>query len=122
MTTITYNAGSTYASNEDNTPIIMEYHSGEEIILMGQVFSSAGYEIKEWNTSEDGTGTTYQLFEEYEGTDDLTLYAIWQLSNAGQVKIKNGGEELDISNLLIGMTTYFGRNQPFPYTVLTMTK
>lgn len=122
MTTITYNAGSTYASNEDNTPIIMEYHSGEEIILMGQVFSSAGYEIKEWNTSEDGTGTTYQLFEEYEGTDDLTLYAIWQLSNAGQVKIKNGGEELDISNLLIGMTTYFGKNQPFPYTVLTMTK
>ena len=122
MTTITYNAGSTYASNEDNTPIIMEYHSGEEIILMGQVFSSAGYEIKEWNTSEDGTGTTYQLFEEYEGTDDLTLYAIWQLSNAGQVKIKNGSEELDISNLLIGMTTYFGRNQPFPYTVLTMTK
>ena len=122
MISITYNAGSTYASSDDTTPIITEYQNGDEIILMGQLFSSAGYEIKEWNTSEDGTGTTYQLYEEYEGTDNLVLYAIWQLSNAGQVKIKNGSEELDISNLLIGMTTYFGRNQPFPYTVLTMTK
>lgn len=122
MISITYNAGSTYASSDDTTPIITEYQNGDEIILMGQLFSSAGYEIKEWNTSEDGTGTTYQLFEEYSGTDNLVLYAIWQISNAGQVKIKNGSEELDISNLLIGMTTYFGRNQPFPYTVLTMTK
>ena len=122
MISITYNAGSTYASSDDTTPIITEYQNGDEIILMGQLFSSAGYEIKEWNTSEDGTGTAYQLFEEYSGTDNLVLYAIWQISNAGQVKIKNGSEELDISNLLIGMTTYFGRNQPFPYTVLTMTK
>jgi len=120
--TITYNAGSTYASKDEEGTLSIEYTDDENVTLMGQVFSSSGYEVKEWNTSEDGTGTTYQLFEEYEGTVDLTLYAVWQLTNAGQVYIKNGDQVLDISNLILGMTTYYGKNQPFPYTVITLTK
>lgn len=120
--TITYNAGSTYASEDEESTLSIDYADDEYVTLMGQVFSSSGYEIKEWNTSEDGTGTTYQLFEGYEGTSDLNLYAIWQLSNAGQVYIKNGDQVLDISNLILGMTTYYGKNQPFPYTVISLTK
>lgn len=120
--TITYNAGSTYASEDEENTLSIDYADDEYVTLMGQVFSSSGYEIKEWNTSEDGTGTTYQLFEGYEGTTNLTLCAIWQLSNAGQVYIKNGDQVLDISNLILGMTTYYGKNQPFPYTVISLTK
>lgn len=120
--TITYNAGSVYSSKDEDNTLSIDYENDEYVTLMGQVFSSSGYEIKEWNTSEDGTGTTYQLFEGYEGTTDLTLYAIWQLSNAGQVYIKNGEQVLDISNLVLGMTTYYGKNQPFPYTVISITK
>lgn len=120
--TITYNAGSTYASEDEESTLSIDYADDEYVTLMGQVFSSSGYEIKEWNTSEDGTGTTYQLFEGYEGTTNLALYAIWQLSNAGQVYIKNGDQVLDISNLILGMTTYYGKNQPFPYTVISLTK
>lgn len=96
-----------------------------EITISGQIFSMAGYEIKEWNTAIDGTGTTYASESGYLGPD-LELYAIWQLSNAGALLItnvvNNQVQQLDISNALQGITAYFGKNQPFAYIVLEVLK
>lgn len=124
MTTITYKAGTTYPIYEDEKEITMEYVDGTNITLLSQVFSSSGYEIKEWNTSENGTGESYKLGTTILVGEDVPteLYAIWQLSNAGRIIIKNGTEELDVSNLLLSMDAYFGKNQPFPYVIITLTK
>lgn len=124
MTTITYKAGEIYPIYEDEKEITMEYVDGTNITLLSQVFSSSGYEIKEWNTSENGTGESYKLGTTILVGEDVPteLYAIWQLSNAGRIIIKNGTEELDVSNLLLSMDAYFGKNQPFPYVVITLTK
>lgn len=123
MTAITYKAGE-YPIYEDEKEITMEYVGGTNITLLSQVFSSSGYEIKEWNTSENGTGESYKLGTTILAGEDVPteLYAIWQLSNAGRIIIKNGTEELDVSNLLLSMDAYFGKNQPFPYVIITLTK
>lgn len=50
-----------------------------------------GYIFKEWNTSSDGTGTSYSAGGSYTGNAALKLYAIW---TANQYTIKfnaNGG-------------------------------
>lgn len=50
-----------------------------------------GYTFKEWNTSSDGTGTSYSAGGSYTGNAALKLYAIW---TANQYTIKfnaNGG-------------------------------
>ena len=57
MISITYNAGSTYASSDDTTPIITEYQNGDEIILIDEIhtpdssryFYAEGYEQRQAN-------------------------------------------------------------------------
>ena len=39
-----------------------------------------GYEFKEWNTSADGTGTSYNYESPCSFTEDTILYAIWTLN------------------------------------------
>ena len=122
MTTITYIAGA-YYTDSDNTSTVTTDDS--IITIAGPIFSMAGYEIKEWNTQEDGSGTTYALGSAYSG-GDITLYGIWQLSNANALKISNvmNGtiETLDISNVLQGVTVWYGKNQPFAYISLEVLK
>ena len=36
------------------------------------------YELKEWNTKPDGSGTSYQPYDKVEVTENITLYAIWK--------------------------------------------
>ena len=48
------------------------------VSLKGQeAFPREGFRIKEWNTSANGTGTTYAIGATYTTNADLVLYAIW---------------------------------------------
>ena len=115
-----------YVNNVDTSDVIITVDSEDAVTLLGQCFTSSGYEIASWNTAWDGSGTTYELLGQYTGTEDLTLYAQWQLSNAGKLTIinkVNGAEQaIDVSNLMYGMTVYYGKNQPFAYVILTVSK
>ena len=41
-------------------------------------FSYSGYTFKEWNTSSDGTGTSYNVGDSVTGTGTIYFYAIWE--------------------------------------------
>ena len=46
--------------------------------LKGQeAFPREGFRIKEWNTSANGSGTSYAIGATYSSNSDLELYAIW---------------------------------------------
>jgi uncharacterized repeat protein (TIGR02543 family) len=76
-----------------NTYIISFYtKGGSEVISDRQVTYEAsvgklpvtsltGYTFKEWNTQEDGNGTTYSDNDIYRVADDIKLYAKWTLNN-----------------------------------------
>ncbi len=47
------------------------------LTLSKKVPARKGYRFKEWNTKEDGTGTSYQPGAEYTKNAVVTLYAMW---------------------------------------------
>ena len=47
------------------------------------------YTFKEWNTSPDGTGTTYNPQDVYSGNISIKLYAIWDKNDKLYLKTEN---------------------------------
>ena len=59
----------------------IEFTAGENVIIPDNEFTREGYTFKEWNTSTDGNGTTYNPTDEVVLNANLELYAIWELNN-----------------------------------------
>jgi len=75
--TITYDAN----GGTGDVPAQTKYQ-GYDITLKGTgSFSRDGYELKNWNTSVDGGGTSYELGASYLLDESLTLYAQWEALN-----------------------------------------
>jgi len=71
---ITYNANGGTGEIELQTVL-----SGESIIISdGTGLTREGYTFAGWNTSDDGTGITFEVDSSYSVTEDLTLYAQWE--------------------------------------------
>ncbi len=65
--------------NQDNSvfeSLIKQYETDIEII--DTYPTRVGYIFKEWNTTADGSGVSYQPGDTYSENADLTLYAIWE--------------------------------------------
>ena len=56
-----------------------DYEEGDQVIVLGSgTLTKDGYTFSGWNTQADGNGTTYQEGDEFlMGSEDITLYAIW---------------------------------------------
>ncbi len=50
---------------------------GESITIKSNAFSKSGYLFEKWNTSPDGSGTSYNAGSTYKG-NGMTLYAQWK--------------------------------------------
>ena len=64
----------TSGSNANQTKII-----DTDLTLSNNGFDRIGYTFVSWNTSSDGTGTSYAAGAVYTGNAPLTLYAVWQI-------------------------------------------
>lgn len=73
---ITYNANITAEVN--NIPENEIKEEKKEYIISGMEPYTIGYRFEGWNTSSDGTGTTYLPGDIYNIDKDLTLYAQWK--------------------------------------------
>lgn len=51
---------------------------GESITIKSNAFSKSGYSFEKWNTSSDGSGTSYYAGNSYTG-NGMTLYAQWKV-------------------------------------------
>ena len=68
--------------NTDGTaPIdsIQLYVKDDEVTVLPKGdLSRTGYTFKGWNTSADGSGTSYKAGDTFKITEDTTLYAMWE--------------------------------------------
>ena len=51
---------------------------GESITIKSNAFSRSGYSFEKWNTSSNGSGTSYYAGNSYNG-NGMTLYAQWKV-------------------------------------------
>ncbi len=64
---------------------------GEDINLQPGTPTRAGYSFKNWNTKQDGTGTSYNPSQRYTANAGLTLYAQWDPNPYTVTYNANGG-------------------------------
>jgi uncharacterized repeat protein (TIGR02543 family) len=65
---------------------------------LSPAFSNTGYVFEDWNTAENGGGTSYANGALYSFASDLTLYAQWTV-NSGLVTFSSNGGTGSISSL-----------------------
>lgn len=59
------------------------------------IFTRDGYDFIGWNTNADGTGTMYENGATITVTEDLTLYAQWQINTYTVTWVDEDGTELE---------------------------
>lgn len=74
--TITYDANHASATGA-TTATTIAYPTGQGTVATNG-FALAEHQFVKWNTSADGSGTSYSEGASITLTDDITLYAIWQ--------------------------------------------
>ena len=73
--TMTYNAnGGTGTMTDSNSP----YNSGATVTVLDNEFTRSGYTFTNWNTEDDGTGSSYSAGGTFTISDNTTLYAQWE--------------------------------------------
>lgn len=55
---------------------------GESVAIKANSFSRSGYSFVNWNTSPDGSGTSYSPGAKYSGSATINLYAQWNYNNS----------------------------------------
>lgn len=70
--TVSYNA-----NGGTNTPSSQTKWYGEGLTLSSATPTRSGYTFNSWNTSSDGSGTSYSPGSTYTSNSSQTLYAIW---------------------------------------------
>ncbi len=84
--TVSYDSnGGTWA------PLSQQKTTGEILKLSSSIPIKEGYIFKEWNTSANGQGTSYQPVDEYTIDADVTLYAQWEPIKYTVTYNANGG-------------------------------
>ena len=63
----------------DTTADEKTYYEGNTATILSSGFTYAGYTFTHWNTSADGKGTKYEPDAVATITDNLHLYAIWEV-------------------------------------------
>lgn len=72
--TVYYNANSGTGSMDSQS---FYPDDGESITIKSNAFSKSGYSFEKWNTSQNGSGTSYSAGSTYKG-NGMTLYAQWK--------------------------------------------
>ena len=109
--TITYNANGGSGSMTVDTKI-----EDESYIIEDNGFTPpSGKIFVEWNTSADGSGTTYHADDTYTTNADLVLYAVWDW-----VALKfssDGNYTLSVNNKLWNGTIYYSINNGTSWSI-----
>ena len=66
------------ANGGTGAPASMNKKEGEATNITSATPTQEGYAFTGWNTTKDGTGTTYQPGESYTKDEEVTLYAQWR--------------------------------------------
>ena len=88
----------TYSSDgSTNIPDTQTKEAKESITITSQLPKKEGYTFIEWNTKDDGSGTSYNPGDNYTLDKSLTLYAIWEKNDSNS----NGNPNTGVSAMII---------------------
>ena len=83
--------------------------------LISNAFTREGYKFIAWNTISDGTGVSYLNAQEISLTDDITLYAQWELSTSALNFNGHAYVDLGLPSGTLWATCNVGANTPEEY-------
>ena len=93
------------ANDGEGTMDVQRLEVGYETGLTANAFSRTGYTFTGWNTAADGSGTAYADQAVPTGlTEDITLYAQWQINTYKVTWMGDNGQILDEKSLEYGAT------------------
>lgn len=103
--TISYNANADIVGavtqrgiTTGSVPTSSPQASGTTYTVLGQgTLARQGFTFAGWNTSNTGTGTTYQPGSTFAIASSFTLFAIWAVPTAARL-IGNGGAIINVAN------------------------
>jgi uncharacterized repeat protein (TIGR02543 family) len=97
-TTVPVTSTVTFYENDSGTDSVSTYQLGtsaEDLTLFSNLspaFSDSGHTFTGWNTSANGTGTSFSNGESYSFSSDLALYAQWTATATFTANfVSNGG-------------------------------
>ncbi len=88
------------ANVSDNTSTYQLGTSAQDLTLFQNLsppFSNPGYTFDDWNTSSNGTGTSYEDGSQYSFSSDLSLYAQWTAQVSVTASFSDNGGSGSIS-------------------------
>ena len=111
----------------------MRFQDSEELYLIPPaLFYTEAYEVDYYYTWVGGAigkiyypGTLIEPPEESEPpefTGETTLYTAWKEGTRGNLVLTNVVCRVDISDLLLSADVAYGKNQPFPYGEVEISK
>ena len=85
---------------------------GTEVTLSDNTFTREGYTFTGWNTVADGTGTPYADKAKVALTENITLYAQWEIKTYNITWVDGNGKTLQIDKVKYGETPAYTGETP----------
>ncbi|MGL4382439.1 MAG: InlB B-repeat-containing protein, partial [Bacilli bacterium] len=107
--TITYNGNGSQSGTvfDAKSP----YYQGNTVTFLDQGnLVKTNYSFKEWNTKDDGQGTSYQAGTKITINENIVLYAIWQENAKFSIKYDGNTNSSGSAPLDNGSPYYVGSN------------
>lgn len=85
-TSAMYSCGASYTPNSDTT-LYAVWNSSISTIISSTIPTQTGYTFLGWSTNSSSTSASYKSGSAYEGSNDITFYAVWAKDECSHIVV-----------------------------------